>query len=219
MHYLFTDCETGGLDPKINPITEAYFAILNRDLQFIDELHFRLKPKLEDVQSGKLVYEPKALEVTGVNLAELFQSESTITFEEGRKRVIEFFAKNKIEGKKTSFMLAGQNVDFDKDMYLAQLVTPEIWNKYVHKWKKIDTLQMTVMLQDADILPPELGKLESLAEYFGVPLRKAHNAKEDTLMCIDVYAKMRKMLSAKKGDLISGYGESTKDIVSILEAF
>jgi hypothetical protein len=51
-----------------------------------------------------------------------------------------------------------------------------------------------------------------LVEHFNIPQRAAHNAKEDTLMCMDVAKAMQTFMMSKKE------GGGTQDLIALLEA-
>jgi hypothetical protein len=53
-------------------------------------------------------------------------------------------------------------------------------------------------------------------EYLQVPKRAAHNAKEDTLMCVDAYKAMLAIMASKKN---GNSGQSQQqDLIALLEA-
>jgi DNA polymerase III epsilon subunit-like protein len=57
-----------------------------------------------------------------------------------------------------------------------------------------------------------LGSLSTVVEYLGIPKRPAHNAKEDTLMTVDVYKKWLDIMKSKKD------AGNSQDLISLLEA-
>ena len=77
-------------------------------------------------------------------------------------------------------------------------------------------LQQTILtfLQDLEFLPKDLGNLGSQVEYFNIPVGKAHDAKGDVKMTVDVYRAYCKLLAEKK-DNISGV--SSNNLLSIVE--
>jgi hypothetical protein len=60
-------------------------------------------------------------------------------------------------------------------------------------------------------LPPTVGKLDSVVEHFNIPKLEAHIAKNDILMTIQAFLKIREFMDSKKN------GVSTVDIISLLE--
>ena len=198
MHYLFFDCETGGTNENIHSLLTVYFAIYDDNFNLLDELDLKLKPS-----SGELVTTPKALEITGIDIAEHLADPETITYEAGRQLLHAMLAKHKIKGKRSHYRPSGQNVGFDIAFVKAQLVDLDDWEKLVH-YRPVDTLSITTILQDVGILPKDLGPLASLVEYFKIPMGNAHNAKEDIRMTVDVYKAIIALLVSLKGNAITG---------------
>ncbi|HBI01200.1 MAG TPA: hypothetical protein DDY18_06205 [Flavobacterium sp.] len=209
MHYLWFDTETGGTNPKIHSLLTAYFALCDKDLNVFDELYLQLKPS--DITKINVVQE--AMDVNKINLEEHLKDPATITYEEGKLKLQAFLSRNKIKGKRRSFMPAGHNVAFDKEMLWNQMISQEEFEKDVH-YRTIDTSSITTFLKDVGILPEDLGNLSSLVEHYGVPKREAHTAKDDVRMNIDVYRAMRKQIQAKKQDMIGG---TTNSLLAIVE--
>lgn len=208
MHYLWEDCETGGTDAQVHSLLTGYWAIYNEQWEKLDELELYLKP-----DDGNIIAVQEALDVTGIDIKTHLEDPRTITYSEGKAVILAFLEKHKIKGKRNHFRPCGQNVGFDETFIMTQLVPTEEWRKLVH-YRAIDTLQILTFLQDVGFLPKELGNLGSQVEYFGIPVGKAHDAKEDIRMTIDVYRAYRKLLIDKK-DNISGV--STSSLLSIVE--
>lgn len=193
MHYLWFDTETGGTNPKIHSLLTAYFAVCDRDLNLIDELYLQLKPS----DLSKLNVTEEAMKINGINLEEHLKDPNTVTYEEGKKIVQDFFAKHKIKGKRRSLQPCGHNVAFDKDMVWEQMIPKEEWEKDVH-YRTLDTSPICSFLKDVQILPQDVGSLTSLVDYFQIPMGEAHNARGDVLMNIQVYKAMRNLMQEKK---------------------
>jgi len=197
MYYLFFDTETGGTNSEVHSLLTAYFAVCNADLQIIDELYLQLKPS----DTSKMVVSAEALQVNNINLEEHIKDPNTLTYEEGYRVLFGFLEKNKIKGKRKSFIPCGHNVQFDKDFIWAQLMTQEVWEKNVH-YRTLDTSIACNLLKDGDLIPQDLGSLTSLVSYFKIPIKDAHNAKGDILMNIEVYKSIKNMMrSLKKGSI------------------
>lgn len=193
MHYLWFDTETGGLNPEIHSLLTAYFAVCDKDLKMMDELYLQLKP--EDL--SKINVTEGAMKVNNINLEEHLKDPNTVTYEEGQKILLNFFAKHKIKGKRKSLQPCGHNVAFDKDMIWHQLVPKDVWEKDVH-YRTLDTSPVCSFLKDVNLIPQDVGSLTSLVEYFGIPMGEAHNARGDVLMNIEVYKAMRNLMKEKK---------------------
>ena len=192
MHYLFFDLETGGLNSKEHSILTGYFAIYDRDFNLVSDLELFLKPN-----NGHIVAEESALQVTGIDILTHLQNPKTVTYEVGASMLKAFLEGSKIKGKKRSYRPAGHNIDFDLRFIFDQLMPEEEWKKHIHH-NTLDTLRVLTFLQDIDFLPSELGKLESLVEYFGLEKGKAHDAKEDIKMTVEVYKKMQGLFLGNK---------------------
>jgi oligoribonuclease (3'-5' exoribonuclease) len=211
MMFLWTDCETTGLINSKHEILTCYMGVYNEKLELVDELDLMLKPEHGDI--NRIIYDPEAALVTGINLAEHLSDPSTITYEQGKEKILALFERNKIPRKRKHFRLSGHNVDFDKNFILAKLMDSEDWEKYVH-YSSLDTLRITVFLQDIGFLPADLGNLGSLVGYFDIPLGKAHNAREDIKMNVEVYKAIRAMMKTSKDGLS---GISDHNLLSIVE--
>ena len=73
-------------------------------------------------------------------------------------------------------------------------------------------MQNVDFLKEAGWFPSDLGSLNTVVEYLQLPKRSAHNAKEDTLMTVDVHKKLLEIMGAKKD------GGSVQDLIGLLEA-
>jgi oligoribonuclease (3'-5' exoribonuclease) len=206
---MFFDTETGGLNPKVHSLLTAYFAICDKDLNLVDELELQLKPS----DLSKLNLTQEAMNVNKINIDEHLKDPNTITYEEGRVKLKQFLLRNKIKGKRKSFMPAGHNIQFDKEMIWEQLMPQDEFEEEVH-YRTIDTSNICNFLKDVEILPDDVGNLESLVDLFKVPKRETHNAKGDVLMNIEVYRSMKAMMKSKKQEMIGG----TSTLLEIIEA-
>jgi DNA polymerase III alpha subunit (gram-positive type) len=209
MHYLFFDLETGGLDAKTHSIMTGYFAIYDSEFNLVSDLELFLKPN-----DGHIVAEESALQVTGLDILTHLQNPKTVTYEIGSKMLKDFLEANKIKGKKRSYRPSGHNIDFDLRFIFEQLMPEEEWKKHIHH-NTIDTLRILTFLQDINFLPVELGKLETLVEYFGIQKGKAHDAKEDIKMTVEVYKKMQGLFLGNK----LGFAQNTvsSSLLEIIE--
>lgn len=180
----------------------------DKDLNLVDELYLQLKPS----DLSKLNLNVGAMEVNKIDMSEHLADPGTITYEEGRVKLKTFLLRNKIKGKRKSFMPAGHNVGFDKDFIWEQLMPQDEFEEEVH-YRTIDTSSICSFLKDVDILPVDVGNLTSLVEHFNVPKKEAHTAKGDVLMNIEVYKSMKSMMKTRKTDMIGG----TNSLLEIIE--
>ena len=204
--YAAFDTETGGVNPKKNPILTLYMASVNEDLVVVDEIDLKILPSLEFS-----VIEQEALNVNGIDLQAHLNDPNAVTREQASVIVMEFLKKNSSNKKGKKLKPLGQNLDFDINMILSQLVTSEFWEEWVH-YQKYDTMSACLFLKKAGWLPPELGSLSSMVKHFEIKQLGAHNAKNDTLMTIKAFEKLLGMLSSKKENV-----GLTLDILEALE--
>lgn len=206
-YYLAMDSETGGLDENVEDMLTFYCAIFTYDWKLIDELDMKLKPN-----DGRLpVCNARALEVNGIDLQKHMEDPNTISYVQAKEKLVVFLAKYRKPGRWSNLTPLGHNVPFDLRWTNKHLVPMDLWNKYVH-YGIADTKSDTDALKRWGFLPSSLGTLGSLVEYFGVAKRAAHNAKEDTLMCVDVAKAMEAYMKSKKE------GGAKQDLIALLEA-
>lgn len=211
MHYLWSDCETGGKKKEKHPLLQAYFAVYNDKMEFVDELELFLKP--DEGDHTTVCVEQEALDVTGINIEEHFKSPNTITYTEGRKLLLDFLTKHKIPNKRKHFRLSGHNVAFDLGFINTYLLDEDEWEKLVH-YLLIDTLRICTFLQDCGLIAGDIGNLGSLVEYFGIPKDQAHNARGDIKMNVGVYKALLQMMKERKNNMS---GISEHNLLSIVE--
>lgn len=194
------DVETGGLDLEHSLLT-LYMCVLDEDGNVIDELDLKLKPN-----DGKYNTTQEAMDVNGINLEEHDKDFETLTYAEGKEKLLKFTTKH--SSGKRSLRPAGHNIgDFDLPMIRHHLkFSKEEWNNIFH-YRLLDTSPILTVMQDAGWLPEELGSQDSLVKYYGVKKLKSHIAKNDTLMWVGVYNAMVKSLRSSKNTLSSNADE------------
>lgn len=203
--YIAFDFETGGLDPAKSPALTGYFAALDRNLNLLGELELQIKP-----EEPFTLLESKAMEVNGIDIEKHLADPKTLSRSEAGAKLLAFLEEYKGKTKVKPRPL-GHNVFFDVN-FTRQLITQAQWEANVH-YGVACTSVMTNVLKDIGILPETLGNLGSLVKHFGVQERKAHTAKDDVLMMIDVYAKMIQMLKTNT----DSSGGLSVDVLSMLE--
>jgi oligoribonuclease (3'-5' exoribonuclease) len=209
--YVPFDCETGGTNQETSDLLTLYMAVMDENFKIVEELDLKLKP-----DGGRLpIVEAQALEVNGINLTEHLADPETITYSEGKKKIVAMLKKYlKKKGRYSNLIPMGHNVGFDIDYIQQYLIPKEEWDAILH-YRTVDTNPIIGFLKDCGWLPKELGRLESIVEYFGAPKRKAHTAKDDTLMMVDSYKALLELMASKK----SGGGTSSQqDLIALLEA-
>lgn len=205
--YIGFDFETGGLDYLVNPALTGYFCALDKNLNILGDLNLKIRPSApyDKVEQG-------ALDVNKIDLKKHIEDPETLTREEAGKRLEEFLEKFGGKGlrDKNRPKPLGHNVSFDMD-FLTQLISKETIEKRLH-YSQMCTAVVTNFFKGCDMLPPEVGTLQSLVRHFGIPQRTAHEAKGDTLMMVGVFFSLQKMAKSSKES--SGL---SIDILSMLE--
>lgn len=205
--YAAFDTETGGLNPKSSDVLTFYMAILDADFKLLDEIDLKLKP------NGRLpIAEAGALKVNKIDIQAHLADPNTISYSDAKVKIIALLRKYlKKNGRYSNIRPLGQNVQFDLDFTWEHIISRDEWESIVH-YAKIDTKLIVDFLKDSGWFPRDLGSLGTVVDYLSIPKRAAHNAKEDTLMCVDVYKKLVDMMKAKKEN------SGAQDLISLLEA-
>lgn len=204
--YLAFDTETGGINPKENPILTAYFAVLSDDYSVLDELELKIRPS---APYSKV--EAEALSTNGIDMRKHEVDPETLDREDAARKLKDFLKKHKGKGRYDKPIPLGHNISFDIKMITEQLLTQEEWEQNV-SYAVRDTKPVCDFLKDFGLLPPEIGKLDSLVRHFNIKQLKAHVAKDDVLMTVEAYKKL--------GEMVRGLGESSGlslDVLDILE--
>jgi hypothetical protein len=206
------DSETGGLNENKADLLTWYGCIMTEDYQILDELYLKLKPK-----DRLPIAEAGALKVNGINLQAHLADPETVTYEEGKERLEAMIRKHlKRNGRFSNISPMGYNCPFDVRWTQKHLFPQEIWESLLH-YKNHDVMAVVDALKKYGIFPKTLGSLGTVVEYLGIPTRNAHNAKEDTLMTIDVDKKLGEFFR-KMREGSAGGGGTTQDLISLLEA-
>lgn len=209
--YMPWDTETGGLNENKADLLTAYFAIMTEEHQILDELYLKLKP-----DGGRLpIAEAGALKVNGINLQAHLADPETVTYSEGKARLVTMIKKHlKRNGRYSNITPMGYNCPFDVRWTQKHLLDQETWENLLH-YKMHDVMGAVDFLKKCGWFPKTLGSLSTVVDYLQVPTRGAHNAKEDTLMTIDVDKKIIELMKSKKDGGGSGAGQ---DLITLLEA-
>lgn len=192
------DCETFGMNPKVNPLATVYMAVYDEKDKFIEDLDLKVKP---DNMDG-LYADPETEKIHGINFEKHVADPNTITYSQALPVIVAFFEKHKIPRAKKSLKPAGQNVVFDIDYLRNTIFTRELWDQHVH-YRYIDTLVILSYLQDVELVPGDLGNLASLIEYFDLKTGEFHDAKADTKMAVQVYISMKNLILRTKNSTLS----------------
>jgi hypothetical protein len=208
LYYAPFDSETGGLNPDTADLLTFYMCIMDEEFKICDELDLKLKPN-----DGRFpITEAQALKVNGIDIRAHLENPLTVTYAEGQRQLEAMLAKYaKRIGKSMNIRPLGYNVPFDENWTWKHLLPRADWLKYMH-YKRIDVMERVDFLKESGWFPQDMGSLGTVVDYLRLPKRAAHNAKEDTLMCVDVYRKLLEIMKSKKD------GGTVQDLISLLEA-
>lgn len=206
--FLPLDSETGGLDPLKTDVLTLYIGVADESFKIIDELDLKLKP------DGRLpICEASALKVNGINVQEHLANPETITYSEAKVKIETMLRKYlKKNGRYSNLYPLGHNLSFDLGYIYQYLFPKDDWNAIVH-YRNVDTSPIIGFLKDCGWFPKELGTLGSVVDYLKITKRELHSAKDDSLMCMDVYKAILEMMKSKKDG-----GGATQDLISLLES-
>jgi len=213
MRYLGFDLETGGFDKFNHTITEAYFAIWDEEWNLLDELHMYLKN-----DQGEVKGEQEAFDATGINPEELLNSPSTLTYKEGRAKLVEMLEKHKMPRKRVHYRYLGQNIiSFDIPfMEIQGFFTEKQAKKSGISHNSLDTTAIVTWLKTMDMLPSNVGSISSLVDYFKLPKGVAHRARDDVHMQKEIYIKLCNLMKSASRDNLSTQGQDN-DLLKIVE--
>jgi len=184
--FIAFDNETGGINPSTSLLT-VYFAILDTNLNKVDELELTLKPN----NSEPYVVEAGGLEVNKIDLIE--HDKVAITYSEGGRQLVNFLKKHYVSGE--HIIPLGHNVHFDILGINNHLLGAKTWNQYV-SYRIQDTQVIARFMQKRGYIPLDTPiSLTSLGQHFNIhiPYGGAHESKYDTLLTIEVYKALLKL--------------------------
>lgn len=188
MKYLAIDNETGGFAGT--SLLTSYFAVLDSDLNFVDDLYLFLKPS-----DGIYRIEPRALEINGINLSGHDAIAETQSM--AGQKLFRFLKTHSSDGADKLIPL-GHNVIFDVLGVHEQLLNRSTFEKFT-SYRKLDTAVICQFLKLAGSIPNEVsGSLESLIKHFELTkfregVGALHDAKTDVLMTVEVLKCMLKL--------------------------
>lgn len=202
------DTETGGLHPDNADVLTLYAGMFDQDYKLVDELYLKLKPN-----DGRLpIVEAEALKVNGIDIKAHLEDPETVTYAEANAKLTTMLKKYlKKNGRYSNIRPLGYNVPFDIRFTQHYILFPKEWESILH-YKHVDVMQNVDFLKDSGWFPPDLGSLNTVVEYLQLPKRNAHNAKEDTLMTVDVHKRLLDIMKSKRD------GGQVQDLISLLEA-
>ena len=194
-NYIIYDTETGGLDPKKNPITQFACVVLDyHSLKEIDRWETFIRPY------NDLVIEKEAIEHTMVSMSDINRGMKSKDFV---NTAVEFFTSHFAKGKNKSFcrlVPVGHNVTFDNGMleYIFNFEKKNLWDFFYPNF--IDTLPLAKLTWGID--GTEKLKLGMCCERAKISLTDAHGAMNDVEATAELFRFFMKKLRAKKGGVL-----------------
>lgn len=182
MNLLFLDTETGGLNPFKHSLLQVGLAAYKNGM-VIDTLEFTLA-------HDKYIVTEQAMKVNGLDLKKV--KEDGLSPKEAIAKVIEFVGVN--FGKEKP-ILVGHNPSIDKYMLrqLFESMNFEMDDYMSHRM--IDTMSLIWGLHIAGKLPIQACSSNGAFEYFGIEVKKRHNALDDCLATVELYKRLIQLLS------------------------
>lgn len=187
MKYLCIDIETGGIGHDKSLLT-AYFKIIEQHNDTliwhdVNDLYLFVKPE-NDIYNVTA----QALEINGINLVQ--HNKVAQTAKECKASLYHFLRRH--SDKNNKLIPLGHGVSFDIKFILEsedKLISKGTWDTFV-SYRVLDTATIGQFLKIANKVPTDIsGSLSSWAEYFGIDASKAHDAKADVEMSIEVFKK------------------------------
>lgn len=173
--YIAFDTETTGVAYD-SQVLSAYFIILDKDLNKIDDFNVNLKYPTYHVSAI-------ALECNKIDL--ILHDKTAVTIQEASVSFNEFLTKNKSFEK---LIPLGHNISFDIKMITRQLISEEKYNVFFNTLT-VDTLTKARFLKKNKKLECTSLSLGNLCRYLNIQVNDDafHDAKYDTLMTIELY--------------------------------
>jgi DNA polymerase III epsilon subunit-like protein len=202
------DTECGGLNPSTADLLTFYGGIFDEEFKLMEELYLKLKPN-----DGRLpVAEAQALKVNGIDIKAHLADPETVSYAEGKQKLVSMLKKYfKKTGRSSNLRALGYNVPFDLRWSQHHLLSQNEWESIFH-YKHIDVMQDVDFLKECGWFPSDLGSLGTVVDFLQLPKRAAHDAKQDTLMTVDVYKKLLEIMKSKKD------GGNVQDLITLLES-
>jgi DNA polymerase III alpha subunit (gram-positive type) len=196
-HYIVFDCETGGLEPMKNPITQIALLTVDGDsLKEINRWETFVKP-YDDLEITK-----EALNTTGLKMADI---NAGLSKKDLVNSLITYFKESAPNSRPENRpVLVGHNVQFDMGFlnYIFNTLSKNVFD-YVNP-TQIDTMALTKMYGKTERL-----KLEIACAEFGIVLKNAHSAMPDVIATTDLLKQYVSMLRSSE----KSSGSSAKDKV------
>lgn len=195
-NYIIYDCETGGLDPQKNPITQFAGIVLDfKTLREVDRWETFVKPY------NDLKIDPVALEKTMVTMSDINRGLEIKSF---RESLCEFFESNRAKARSREqgrLIPVGHNIPFDNAFLDYALATgrKDLFD-YVYP-NFIDTYPLAKLVWG--LKGDEKLTLTACCERASVKLTDAHGAMNDVEATADLLRFYVRRLRSKKTDEVT----------------
>lgn len=168
---LWFDLETTGIDPERNGIIQ-FAALVEIHGEVVDSLEIKLQP-----HQGALISK-EALVVNGVSEEDI---RGFMRHDEAFRHIDAFLSRHVSRfDRNDKFYPAGYNVQFDLE-FLSRMF--KRYDQYgigtFVNWRRIDPLPLLYYMEYIDKISLDNYKLQTVCDYFGIPLNSAHDAMAD----------------------------------------
>lgn len=196
---MFFDFETGGLDPKRNPILQAAW-IIEKDGTVVSERCYDVKPE----QNAEFTLE--ALDVNNITLDRM-RAGKELSYV--LSAMIQD-ARAVMEGS-SLIRLCGHNVHFDIN-FLATACDRfrEPLRQHIDLSSSLDTCAIARFLSYLGMIKVRNHKLVTLAEYFEIPIN-AHDALGDVLATRCIFHRFEKIIEKIKPSMFTDKNAAFRD--------
>jgi len=183
--YLILDTETGGLNPKENPVLEIAATVYDEDGNSRDHYHATYDPYLP--------MDCKALAINNI-----MQRRNPCN---NKDEIENFIRWSTVVYQRYNPTLVGQNLKFDLDFidsfteHYGYKGWSKMWNYHI-----LDTSQIAFILREAGIIQTDKFNLVALAKVYGVENLAAHTAEADVNTTTSIFFKMLDQLKKIRND-------------------
>lgn len=188
-HYLIVDTETGGLNPKENPVLELAASVYDEEGCAKEHFYACFEPYLP--------MDSKALAIN--SFYERWQRPDTPNH--NQYEIEKLIRWSGSVFKKYNPTLVGQNLKFDLEFVdsLTEHYNIKGWSK-MWSYHTLDTSQIAYVLREAGILETDRLNLAALSKVYGVQNPAAHTAAADVETTAKVFFSMMRDLKKIRDD-------------------
>lgn len=184
---VFFDTETGGLDPKKNPILSLGLVTLGLDNTLVHQMEIPIEPPLG------CEINPIALQKNGIDLGQHLSNPKLRTQEEASQLFTRYYEKTKEHFGVKEVKFGGHNIRFDLDMVNEQF--------YLGKWPKafprfghcIDTMNLVASLRSVGRIDIKSLTLDDAIKFYKIETEGSHQALNDAISSARLFSKIMKL--------------------------